>query len=124
MVKNKESACKVGDLGSIPGLGRPLEKAMDTHSVFWPEEFHGQRSLVGYSPCSQLQRTGHNSVLGFPGGSDSLPAVWETKVLSLGQDDPLEKEMVTHSSILDWKIPWTEQPDRLQSMGYQRVRPD
>ena len=50
MVKNKESACKVGDLGSIPGLGRPLEKAMDTHSVFWPEEFHGQRSLVGYSP--------------------------------------------------------------------------
>ena len=76
---------------------------MHTHSVFWPEEFDGQRSLLGYSPRSQLQRTGHNSVLGFPGGSDSLLAVWETQVLSLGRDDPLEKEMVTHSSILAWQ---------------------
>ena len=53
-----------------------------------------------------------------------LPAMQETQVQFLGGKDPLEKEMVTHSSILDWKIPWTEQPDRLQSMGYQRVRPD
>ena len=75
---------------------------------------------MGYSPCSQLQRTGHNSVLGFPGGSDSLPAVWETQVLSLGQDDPLEKEMVTHSNILAWRIPWTEEPGKLQSTGPQR----
>ena len=54
----------------------------------------------------------------------SLPAVWETRVQSLGQQDPLEKEMATHSSILAWKIPWTEEPGRLQSMGLQRVRHD
>ena len=53
-----------------------------------------------------------------------LPPVWETWVRSLGQEDPLEKEMVTHSSILAWRIPWTEEPGRLQSMGSQRVRHD
>ena len=46
-----------------------------------------------------------------------LPAVQETRVQSLGWEDPLEKEMATHSSILAWKIPWTEEPGRLQSMG-------
>ena len=51
----------------------------------------------------------------------SLPAVQEMGVRSLGRDDPLEKEMSTHSSILAWKIPWTEEPGRLQSMGSQRV---
>ena len=49
------------------------------------------------------------------------PAVQETQVSSLGQEDPLEKGMATHSSILAWKIPWTEEPGRLQSMGSQRV---
>ena len=53
-----------------------------------------------------------------------LPAVQETRVQSLGWEDPLEKEMATHSSILAWKIPWTEEPGRLQSMGLQRVRHD
>ena len=48
-----------------------------------------------------------------------LPAMWETRVRSLGWEDPLEKEMATHSSILVWKIPWTEEPGRLQSMGLQ-----
>ena len=51
----------------------------------------------------------------------NLPAVQETWVRSLGQEDPLEKEMATHSSILAWKIPWTEEPGGLQSMGSQRV---
>ena len=50
-----------------------------------------------------------------------LPTMRETWARSLGQEDPLEKEMATHSSILAWKIPWTEEPDRLQSMGSQRV---
>ena len=50
-----------------------------------------------------------------------LPMTWETQVWSLGQEDPLEKETATHSSILAWKIPWTEDPGRLQSMGSQRV---
>ena len=54
----------------------------------------------------------------------SLPAMWETWVQSLGQEDPLEKEITTHSSVLAWKILWTEEPCRLQSMGLQRVRQD
>ena len=53
-----------------------------------------------------------------------LPAMRETRVKSLGQEDPLEKEMATHSSTLSWKIPWTEEPSRLQSMELQRVRHD
>ena len=53
-----------------------------------------------------------------------LPTMWETRVRSLGWDDPLEKEMATHSSILASKIPWTEKPGRLQSMGLHRVRHD
>ena len=48
-----------------------------------------------------------------------LPAMQETWVRSLGQEDPLEKEMATHSSILAWRIPWREEPGRLQSMGLQ-----
>ena len=51
-----------------------------------------------------------------------LPTMWEAWVQSLGREDPLEKEMATHSNILAWKIPWTEEPSRLQSMGSQRVR--
>ena len=54
----------------------------------------------------------------------NLPAVQETQVQSLGQEDPLEKEMATQSSIPAWRIPWTEEPDRLQSMGLQRVGQD
>ena len=50
-----------------------------------------------------------------------LPAMQETWVRSLGREDPLEKEMATHSSTLAWKIPWTEEPGRLQSMELQRV---
>ena len=50
-----------------------------------------------------------------------LPAMWETWVQSLGWEDPLEKEMATHSRTLAWKIPWMEEPDRLQSMELQRV---
>ena len=53
-----------------------------------------------------------------------LPAMQETWVRSLGQEDPLEKEMATHSSILAWRIPWIMEPGRLQSMGSQRVRHD
>ena len=51
-----------------------------------------------------------------------LPEVQETRVRSLGREDPLEKEMATHSRVLAWKISWTEEPGRLQSVGLQRVR--
>ena len=53
-----------------------------------------------------------------------LPPIRETLVRSLGREDPLEKEMATHSSILAWRIPWTEEPGGLQSMGSQRVGHD
>ena len=51
----------------------------------------------------------------------NLPAMQETQVQSLDLEDPLEKGIATHSSILAWRIPWTEEPGRLQSMGLQRV---
>ena len=54
----------------------------------------------------------------------SLPAVRETQVQSLGQEDPLEKEMATYSSVPAWRIPWTEEPGGLQSVGWQRVEHD
>ena len=53
-----------------------------------------------------------------------LAAMWETQVQSLGQEDPLEKEMATHSSILAWRIPRTEESGGLQTTGYKRVRHD
>ena len=54
----------------------------------------------------------------------NLPAMQETQVQYLGQEDPLEKGMATHSSILAWRTPWTEETGRLQSMGSHRVRHD
>ena len=54
----------------------------------------------------------------------NLPAMQETWVRSLCREDPLEKEMATHSSVLAWRIPWTEEPGRLRSMGSQRIGHD
>ena len=64
--------------------------------------------------------------MGFPGGSDSKGSACnaETQVRSLGEEDPLEKGMATHSNILAWRIPWTEGPDGLQSMESQEIRHD
>ena len=64
--------------------------------------------------------------MGFPGGSDGKEStcMQETQVQSLGREDPLEKGMTTHSSILVWRIPWTEEPVRLQSMRLQKVGHD
>ena len=74
-----------------------------------------------HSPDTELAST-----QGFAGGSvvNNQPAVWETQVRSLGQDDPLEEGMATHSSLLAWRIPWTEEPGGLRSIGSQRVRHD
>ena len=75
--------------------------------------FSELRAVREYLWASQLAQTVKN-----------LPAMWETWVRSLGQEDPLEKGMATHSSILAWRISWTEEPGRLQSMGSQRVGRD
>ena len=82
---------------------------------WWPHMAYG-RNLSGVYT---------NLPMDFPGGSDNkvLPMMQETRVQSLGRED-LEKEMALHSSILTWKIPWAEEPGRLQSMGSQRVGHD
>ena len=73
--------------------------------------------------CAQSIYTHIYINVGFPCSSVSKesPAVQKTRVQSLGGEDPQEKEIATHPSILAWKIPWTEEPDGLQSMGLQRV---
>ena len=63
------------------------------------------------------------SILGFLGGSvKNLPAMWETRVRALGREDPLEKAMATHSSILAREISWTEEPGRLQTMVLEKQK--
>ena len=75
----------------------------------WRKSVH---HVLGMSmePCSLIAQSVKN-----------LPAVQETQVRFLGWEDPLEKEMTTHSNILAWRIPWTEEPGRLQSMGSQEL---
>ena len=82
---------------------------------------------LGYKSHFSLYHSDYLGVDGLSGlprwlGGKDLPAMQETWVQFLGQEDSLEKEMATHSSILVWEIPWTEEPGRLQSMGLQRVR--
>ena len=78
--------------------------------VFSPHSFSAWYAIGGASLVAQTVKR--------------LPAMREIQVRFLGREDPLEKEMAIHSSTLTWKIPWTEKPDRLQSMGLQRVRHD
>ena len=115
--------------------------------VLLPGKSHGQRSLVSYSLwgrkeldtteqlhfhgsslsfvllCSLL-RQHHLNTRVFPGGSvvKNLPSIQETRVQSLGQEDPLEEGMATYSSILAWRIPWTGEPGGLQSRGVAKSR--
>ena len=80
---------------------------------------------MGYSPwgCKEFDTTAttHTSMILVAQAVNSLSPVQETRVRSLGWEDPLEKEMAAQFSILAWKIPWTETPGRLQSTGSQRV---
>ena len=92
----KESICNTGNPGSIPGSGRSTGEG-----IGYPLQ-HSWASFV-----AELVK--------------DLPAMQETWVQSLGWEDPLEKGKATHSSILAWRITWTEEPGRLQSMGLQRV---
>ena len=126
------------------GLENPLEKEVVTHSsipIFLPGS-HGQRSLGGLQSMGpQIVRydwvtNTHTYIyiyiytyICFQGGSAVknllvMQEMQETQVLPLVWEDPLEKGMTTHSSILAWRIPWTEEPGGLQSMGSQRVIQD
>ena len=108
----KASAYNAGDPGSIPALGREdlLEKGTATHCSI----------LASPPPKKGAQRNARASLVAQR--IKHLPAMQETWVQSLGWKDPLEKEVATHSSILAWRIPWTEEPGGLQSTGSQRVR--
>ena len=92
----KVSACNAGDPGSIPGSGRCTRDG-----IGYPIQYSYASLVV------QLEK--------------NLPSMWKTWVRSLGWEDPLEKEMATHSSTLAWRIPWREEPGGLQSTGSQRV---
>ena len=111
-----------------------MEKETATTPVFLPGELHRQRRLVSYSPWGHkesdmtekltlsLSNTNWASLV--TQMVKNQPAMQETWVQSLGQEDPLEKGMAIHSSILAWRIPWIEKPGGLQSTGLQRVRHD
>ena len=90
---NKETTCNAGNLGLIPVLGRSLGEG-----IGYP---------LQYSWASLVTQMVKN-----------LPAMWETWVRSLGCEDPLDEGMAAPSSILAWRIPWTEEPGGLQSMGF------
>ena len=121
----------------VQSLGQEdsLEKEMATHcstlawKIPWMQESGRTPTVHGVSKSrtrlSDFTDTDIYLALGFPGGSNGikdLPAVWETRVWSLGQEDTLEKRMATHSNIIGWRIPWTEEPGGLQSKGSQRVK--
>ena len=93
------------------------------HLSIWGYWYFSLRSCANLFPaCASFSLAFHK----VPGGSDGKmsAAMWETRVRPLGWEDSLEKEMATDSSTLAWKIPWTREPGRLQSMGSQRVRHD
>ena len=113
----------------------PWRRKWQSTPALLPGKSHGQRILIGYSPWG-LKESDTTERLHFhfhfiyivtslvAQMVKHLPAKWETWVRFLGREDPLEKEMAIHSSTLAWKTPWTEEPDRLQSMGSQRVGHD
>ena len=107
-------ACRSGSSGS----NALLQENQSDDSLHCDGQMQEPCLLI--SP-TQLQRTRASSVAQL---LKNPPAVQETWVRSLRLEDPLEKEMATHSSTLAWRIPQTEEPGRLQSMGLQRVRDD
>ena len=119
----KESACKAGDPSWIPELGISTEEGKKLPTPeFWPGELHGLYSPWGHKGSDRTEQLSLS--LGFPCTSVSKESACNAGDLGSipGSRRSLKKEMATHSSILAWRIPWTEEPSRLQSMGSQRVR--
>ena len=123
-LSDKESTCNARDRGSVPGLGRSTSRHGNP-PVFLPEKSHGQSILVNYSPwgCKEsdtTEATQYACMHGLPWWFSHKESSCSIGDLILGRDDPLEKEMATHSSILVWEIIWTEDPGRLQSTGWPK----
>ena len=105
----------------------PWRKKWLPTPVFLPGESQGRGSLVGCRLGGRTELDMTEATLQQQQQQQRvkrLPAMRETRVRSLGQEEPLEKDMATHSSILAWRLPWTEEPGRLQSTGSQRVEHD
>ena len=93
--------------------------------IYICESFQNLYSYINSSICYRISSSQLITILFIMAQRvKHLPVMRKTQVRSLGWEDPLEKEMATHSSILAWRIPWTEEPGSLQSMGSQRVRQD
>ena len=103
---------KIGKAWSLVGERKFRPSVSDQENKTQASKFH-RRNLTG-NYCTEGAFLVAQTV-------KNLPAMQETGVQSLGQEDPLEKRMGTHSSILAWRIPWTEEPGRLSSIGSQRV---
>ena len=106
-INNKVLLCSTGNYIQIPVINHNWKEYEKEYVCVWvwlpiPTHIHVWASLV----AQMVKR---------------LPTTQETRVRSLGQEDPLEKKMATHSSVLPWRIPWMEEPGGLQSMGSQRV---
>ena len=121
-----ESACNASSTGFNPWVGKiSWRREWLPIPVLLDGEFHAQRSLVCYSPWGRKEADMTEwLLLSLFQMVKRLPTTWESRVWPLGQKDPLEKEMTTHSSTLAWEIPWTEEPGRLESMGSQSVGRD
>ena len=131
-------------LGCVPGGGRVGPQGappsallhVPTHRGGDPQESSPAGSAPAYLWHGDIQTDTSHTVLSRPHRTFSsaaslvaqtvknLPAMQESQLRSLDQEDPLEKKIATHSSILTWRIPWTEEPGRLKSMESQRVRHD
>ena len=116
----KESPCHAGDSSSMPGSGRSAGEGIGCPLQWLP--VHGSREDLDHgstgSTASMIQ------IFPVTQKIKNLLAMQGTRVQSLGQEDPLEKGMAIHSSILAWRIPWTEGPGGLQSVRSQRVGHD
>ena len=116
----------MGDLGSIPGKGRSPGGGKG-----YPLQYSGLENSMGCRVHGVAKSPTRLSEFHFHFGDFPVAqmvrnqlAMQETRVQSLGQEDLLEKEMTIHSSILAWRIPWTQKPGGLQFLGLQRVRQD
>ena len=109
--------CKTDSQWEFAVCLRKLKQGLCINLEGWDEEEDGREFQKGGDICIPMTSLVAQMV-------KHLPTMRETRVQSLGREYLLEKEMATHSSILAWKIPWTEEPGRLQFMGSQRVRHD
>ena len=132
LIKDNESKSMKNSLSSCGRLNDVSQSYLGLNSLnLWMSSYMTKRNFADVIKLRILRWRDYPGLFGWAlniiGASlvtqmvKNLPAMWETWVRSLGQEDPVDKGMATHPSILAWKIPWTEEPGRLQSIGLPRV---